>query len=124
VSDAGSWQLRAGVEFTESLPAQLSELICARLQPLGATVSAVLAAATVLGAGFRFAELRRVIGFPDDALLDALDAALAGQWIEESADGYRFRYPLVRHTLSTALSRERRAQLRRRAAEARQVDGG
>lgn len=57
-------------------------------------------------------------------LLDALDAALAGQWIEESADGYRFRYPLVRHTLGTALSRERRAQLRRRAAEVRQVDGG
>jgi DNA-binding SARP family transcriptional activator len=124
VSDTGSWQFRAGVDITGSLPAQLSELIRARIQGLGATVGAALAAATVLGASFRFDELRRVAELPDDALFDALDAALAGQWIEETADGYCFRSPLVRHTLCAGLSRERRAQLSRRAAKARQVEGG
>lgn len=116
VQDSGVWHLRAGVE--PCVPSDLSELLHARVQRLGTAVEAALAAAAVIGGAFRFDVLRGVAELPDSALLDALDAALASHLLEETADGYRFRHPLIRRTLYDALSRVRRARLHQRTAEA------
>ena len=50
-------------------------------------------------------------------MLDALDAALNGQLLEEVEVGYRFRHPLIRQALYEGLSRARRAHLHTRVAQ-------
>lgn len=106
---AGQWRLRPGAELRIS--ADLTGLLRERTQRLGPSVEAALTAAAVVGREFRFDVLRGVAGLPDGELLDALDAALAGRLLEETADGYRFRHALTRHALYGALSRARRARL-------------
>ncbi|HMQ33263.1 MAG TPA: hypothetical protein PKD53_21200, partial [Chloroflexaceae bacterium] len=98
---------------------ELSEWVRGRVRRLDADVEGALTAAAVLGATVRFDLLREVAGLPDGALLDALDAALAGRLLDETAAGYRFRYPLFRQVLYNQLSHARQTQLRQRAAEAR-----
>lgn len=120
---AGMWRLPAGFDLAAVLPAELGELVRAQAQGLGPTAAAALDAAAVIGVSFRFEPLRRVAELPDGALLDALDAALAGRLLDETADGYRFRYPLTRHILCAGLSGERRSRLRRRLAEVSSAAG-
>ena len=119
VRAAGAWQLRPGVAVGPHLAGELSEWVRGRVRRLGADVEGALTAAAVLGATVRFDLLREVAGLPDGALLDALDAALAGRLLDETAAGYRFRYPLFRQVLYNQLSHARQTQLRQRAAEAR-----
>jgi DNA-binding SARP family transcriptional activator len=111
---AGQWRLRPGAEL--GISADLAGLLRERARRLGPPVEAALTAAAVVGREFRFDMLRGVAGLPDGALLDALDAALTGHLLEETAEGYRFRHPLTRHALYTALSRARRARLHGQAA--------
>jgi DNA-binding SARP family transcriptional activator len=111
---AGQGRLRPGAE--PRIPADLAGLLRERAQRLGADVEEALTAAAVVGREFRFDVLRGASGLSDGALLDALDAALAGHLLEETADGYRFRHPLIRRALYATLSRTRRAHLHGRAA--------
>jgi DNA-binding SARP family transcriptional activator len=111
---AGQWRLRPGAAL--DISADLAGLLRERAQRLGPPVEVTLTAAAVVGREFRFDVLRGVAGLPDGALLDALDAALTGHLLEETADGYRFRHPLTRQALYTALSRARRARLHGQAA--------
>lgn len=113
---AGLWRLRPGAELR--IPADLAELLRERVKRLGAPVEEALIAAAAAGREFRFDVLRTATGLPAGALLDALDAALAGHLLEETADGYRFRHPLIRRALYTTLSRTRRARLHSQAAAA------
>jgi DNA-binding SARP family transcriptional activator len=113
----GQWQLRSGGEV--SIPADLAGLLRERTRRLGSFVEEVLTAAAVVGREFRFDILSGVIGTQSLAsLLDALDAALLGHLLEETAVGYRFRHPLIRRALYTTLSRTRRAHLHGQAAAA------
>jgi len=48
----------------------------------------------------------------DAALFSALDQALQMGLLEEHAEGYTFRHPLIRSALSEGLSGHRREQLR------------
>lgn len=113
----GQWRLRPGGEL--SIPADLAGLLRERTERLGSSVEEILAAAAVVGREFRFDILRGVIEAQGLAgLLDALDAALLGHLLEETAVGYRFRHPLIRRALYTTLSRTRRAHLHGRAAAA------
>jgi tetratricopeptide (TPR) repeat protein len=91
-------------------------LLRERARRLGPPLEAARTAAAVVGREIHFDVLRGVAGLPDGALLDALDAALTGHLLEETADGYRFRHPLTRQALYTALSRARRARLHGQAA--------
>jgi predicted ATPase len=118
VRDKDGWQLRSGVDIGAELSAELRELIHARVQRLGPTVEVMLTTAAMLGPSFHYDDLHQTTRLSDSALLDALEAALAGCMLEETADGYRFRCPLVGSILGAARSRERRARLRRYAAEA------
>lgn len=111
---AGQWRLRPGA--TLGISADLAGLLRERARRLGPLVEAALTAAAAVGREFRFDVLRGVAGLPDGALLDALDAALTGHLLEETADGYRFRHALTRQALYTALSRARRARLHGQAA--------
>jgi predicted ATPase len=116
VQEKGRWRLRPGA--TLRVPSGLQELLRERVQRLGLTVESTLTAAAVVGREFRFAVLRSVTDLPDGDLFDALDAALNGHLLEETDEGYRFQHSLIRHTLYEALSRQRRAWLHTRAAEA------
>jgi DNA-binding SARP family transcriptional activator len=114
-AQAEQWQLRPAVEL--SMPADLASLLRERVRRLGAPIEAVLTASAVIGREFRFDVLRGVAKQSDGALLDALDAALAGHVLEETAEGYRFRHPLTRRALYDALSRARRAHMHGQIAE-------
>jgi DNA-binding SARP family transcriptional activator len=113
---AGQWRLPPGADLP--VPAGLQDVLRERVQRLGPQIESVLTPAAVVGREFRFEVLQSLAGLPDGELLDALDGALTGQLIEETEGGYRFRHPLIRHTLYEALSRARRIRLHTRAAEA------
>jgi DNA-binding SARP family transcriptional activator len=113
----GQWRLRPGAEL--SIPADLAGLLRERARRLGPAVEDALTAAAVIGREFRFDVLRGVIETQSlTPLLDALDAALLGHLLEETAAGYRFRHPLIRRALYATLSRTRRAHLHGQAAAA------
>jgi DNA-binding SARP family transcriptional activator len=112
----GQWRLRPGASLR--VPSGLQEVLRERVQRLGPAIESALTAAAVVGREFQFAVLQGLADLPDDELLDALDVALAGHLIEETQGGYRFRHPLIRHTLYNAHSRTRRTRLHTRAAEA------
>jgi DNA-binding SARP family transcriptional activator len=114
-AQAEQWRLRPNAELR--MPADLAGLLRERVRRLGLPVEAALTAAAAIGREFRFDVLRGVAKQLDGALLDALDAALAGHVVEETADGYRFRHPLTRRALYDALSRARRAHLHGQVAE-------
>ena len=103
------WRLRPTANL--HLPTGLRGLIRERVARLGSSVEPLLRTAAVIGRQFRYEILRDVAGLPDDRVLDALDAALDGQLLEEVETGYRFRHPLIRQALYEGLSRARRTYL-------------
>jgi len=116
INQDGLWQLQTGKELR--IPADLADLLRERVHRLGSSVEDSLSAATVIGREFRFDILRNISGLSHSALLDSLDAALAGHLFEETPEGYRFRHPLTRRVFYNALSRARRAQLHGQCAAA------
>ncbi len=112
----GQWQLKPGVELP--VPSGLAGLLRERISRLGSSVETALKTAAVVGRTFPFDLLHRLVPLSEGELLDALDAALDSHLLEEVADGYSFHHPLTRRALYDALSRERRALLHTRAAEA------
>jgi DNA-binding SARP family transcriptional activator len=116
VLEDGQWHLPPGAVLP--VPAGLRDMLRERVQRLGPKIESVLTAAAVVGREFRFEVLQNLAGLSDGDLLDALEGALEGQLIEETENAYRFRHPLIRHSLYEALSRARRMRLHSRAAEA------
>ena len=108
-NQGGQWHLLPGVK--PHLPAGLRGLIRERIARLGPTVEPILRTAAVIGRQFGFVVLRAVSALEDDRVLDALDAALAGQILDEVEHGYRFRHQLIRQALYEGLSRARRTHL-------------
>lgn len=106
---------------TPILPEGVRETIGHRLARQSETVHGVLAQASVIGRDFRLPVLQAVAELPEDALLDALDAAVAGRLIQEVAGAqgrYTFTHALVRETLYGELTTVRRGRLHRRVGEA------
>jgi DNA-binding SARP family transcriptional activator len=112
----GKWRPKPGAEL--HAPNDLEGLLRERAARLGPQVETVLTSAAVVGRGFDFEILRRITTLPEGELLDALDAALASNLLEETEMGYRFRHALTRHALYNSLSRARRARMHGRAGEA------
>ena len=103
------------------LPPGVREVIGVRLGRLSGDCRAVLAHAAVLGREFEFAALVQSGDQSEEAVLDALEEALAAQVISEvpgAPDRLRFGHALIRDTLYADLAGPRRARLHRAAGEA------
>lgn len=96
---------------THRVPRQVRELVETRVDRLGDDARKVLALAATAGLDCTFALLRKATPLSEDALLDALDLALAAHVIDEQGDGYVFAHPIYRETLYDRLPRPRRARL-------------
>ncbi len=110
--------LRAGAPA--GIPAGVVDLVGTRLAGLGPGAVDLLRAGAVAGARFELDLVAVAAGLDDeDAVLDAVDAALAsGLVVEESAERYRFPHDILRRTLVAQLSAIRRRALHDRLARA------
>lgn len=106
------------------IPDDLAYAVRERVARLGGEAGRLIAAAAVLGTRFPFAWVHAASGLPEEHALDALERSLHAKVLEETDDGYRFRHPLVRESVYGALSKARRAQLHRRAAQAGAPEAG
>lgn len=102
-------------------PRSLSDGILVRSTRLSNDHLDVLRCAAVLGRGFDFPVLRQMSDLDADVVLDALDACVDVQLIEEDRDrddAYRFRHILIRDAIYNDVTVSRRQRLHGRAAEA------
>jgi hypothetical protein len=103
------------------LPPSLRRVLARRLDRLPDPTRQALAAASVLGNEFRLALLAEVAGAEPDAVLAALDEALAAGVVRElDAGRYAFTHQLLRDALYEELGTTRRVRLHERAGEALQ----
>ena len=117
-------ELGASGDRALPLPPGVREVIGSRLGRLSGDCRAVLAHAAVLGREFEFAALVQTGDRSEEAVLDALEEALAARVISEvpgAPDRLRFGHALIRDTLYTDLAGPRRARLHRAAGEALEV---
>lgn len=101
------------------IPEGVIDVIRRRLSRLAAPTVDALAAAAVLGRDFRIDALEAALGDEDDAVIAALDEALAARLLMEDPghpERYAFSHALVRDSIYRGLSRGRRARLHRRVA--------
>lgn len=117
-------RLAAAQEAAASeVPAGVRDVLRRRLAGLPEQTQAILLVAAVVGREFDLGVLRDAAGLPDEAVLDAVEAALlSGLVTEEPAVGrFRFTHALVREAIYRQVSRARRAWLHARVAQA--LDG-
>jgi len=101
------------------IPEGIKEVIGRRLSRLSEETNKVLHLAAVIGRQFDVALLTRVADMPEEAILDALDAAAAlVAEVPGSVDRFAFSHALIRTTLYEELNASRRARLHRRVGEA------
>ena len=102
------------------IPTGVREVIGRRLNLLSSACNAVLSLAAVIGRDFALDVLVHVDrDRGEDAILEALDEALAARVVEETAPGqYQFAHALIRMTLYDELRTGERRRLHRRAGEA------
>jgi tetratricopeptide (TPR) repeat protein len=110
------------------LPESVREAIRAQLSRLGSAASNLLAAAAVLGTGFTFEQLIRVVNTEEGEGLTALDEALASRLIREvdppSDDVYyAFSHDKVRDVAYTEAGAARRRVFHRRALDVLEEEG-
>ena len=102
------------------VPEGVREVLGDRLGRLSEPCRAGLAAAAVLGRGFRFETLAAMELLDEEALIAALEEAVAAQLVVETdgSGAYEFTHALVRETLYARLSGPRRQRLHAAAARA------
>ena len=85
-------------------PAAVHEVLSRRLAQLGDDTRDLLQAASVIGRIFELGTLVGTVGSDEDAVLDALDPALAAGLVDEDGvDRFRFTHALVRDTVLSGL---------------------
>jgi tetratricopeptide (TPR) repeat protein len=110
------------------VPEGVKEVLARRFARLSDGCRAALSQGAVLGREFSFDVLRAMTESGEDALISALEEALAAQLIVEAhhplGPAYAFTHALVRETLYGGLSRPRRQRLHAQAAQTiKQTDG-
>ncbi|HEX2038850.1 MAG TPA: AAA family ATPase [Acidimicrobiales bacterium] len=101
-----------------SVPDTVRTLVAARLHRLAPATVETLLAAAVLGLRAELHVLRHMVA-PELDVLAALDEAASATLMDEEAAGVHvFRHALVRDAVYEGMSKSRRAELHRRAAEA------
>ncbi|MFJ6902960.1 helix-turn-helix transcriptional regulator [Streptomyces griseoluteus] len=98
----------------------LRDVLLTRLDPLPEASQRIVRTAAQGGAVIGYPLLKAVTGLPEDALIDALRAAVLAQILvpEPNGTGYRFRYSLMREAVRASLLPGERALINRQYAEA------
>ena len=100
------------------LPQSVKAAIGRRLSRISEPASEVLRTAAVLGKRFEFAELLSIARKPEDALLDALDEAVAAQLVAPGrGEWFAFTHDKIREVLYDELNPIRRRRLHLSIAE-------
>ena len=107
--------------WSARIPDGVREAVGRRLERLSRPCSSTLTIASAVGREFGLDQLAVLVGdLDEDALLEALDEALAAHLVEElpgDAGRYQFTHALIQATLADELSQTRRARLHARIAE-------
>jgi DNA-binding CsgD family transcriptional regulator len=102
------------------VPEGVRHVVARRIARLSGAADDLLRAGAAFPQGFELRVLQAVLGFPDAALLDALDETLRAGFLRPEAgpgERYGFTHAIVRHALYEELSPSRRARLHRRIGE-------
>lgn len=118
----GGWAAEGGIRAL-GVPDGVRQVVGRRLARLSAPTRRLLDHAAVFAAGVDFPVLLALTGLAEEALLAALDEALAAQLlrpVDGRRETYEFAHAIVRHALvaESARNPSRAARLHRRAAEA------
>ena len=119
--DGGQWGVRGPVHEDSGIPEGVRDVVGRRLARLSAEANTVLRLAAALGSDFELASLQAAGDLDEDAVLSAVEEALAARLLVEPSGPtarYRFSHALVRQTIYDELSGARRAVLHRRIGEA------
>lgn len=108
-----------------TVPGSVQVVLDGRLQQLTTTCRELLTVASVIGEDFAVDELASLVNAPADTVVDALQDAVDGSVIGETAvlDRFRFDHDLVRRHLLDTMTASRRARLHRAVADLRRHDG-
>jgi tetratricopeptide (TPR) repeat protein len=101
------------------LPEGIRQLIGCRLERLGLPTQRLLTIAAVMGREFRLPALETLVDVGEDAMLDAMDEALAAGVVNEepgAPGNFSFTHTLIREALYTSISAARRVRLHHRIA--------
>jgi DNA-binding SARP family transcriptional activator/tetratricopeptide (TPR) repeat protein len=123
LKESGSLEARmtSGALARMGVPEGVKDVVGRRLARLGENTNHALAIAAVVGRRFGVDVLERLSGMREDALIAALDDALAADLIadEPGTPGrFTFKHALVRETVYDSLSQTRRVRLHKRIGEA------
>ena len=99
------------------LPAELTGVIAARIQPLGERCREVLRLGSLLGLRFSLHTLAAVSDTREDALLALLEEAMQHRLLVSDGAMFEFAHPLVRHVLASEQSGFRVQGMHRQIAE-------
>jgi eukaryotic-like serine/threonine-protein kinase len=113
----GGFLAAVGDLETARLPAELTGVIAARMQPLGERCRDVLRLASLVGLRFSLQTLAAVSGSSEDTLLALLEEAMQQRLLVSDGPVFEFAHPLVRHVLASEQSGFRVQTMHRRIAE-------
>ncbi len=121
VQRGGRWATDFAVHDM-GIPAAVRDVVLRRIRRLSIAASETLILAAAIGRDFDLGILGAIGSVDEDALLGALDEAVAARLVDEAAvDTFRFTHALVRSALYNTLSASRRVRLHRRVGEAIEV---
>jgi tetratricopeptide (TPR) repeat protein len=101
------------------LPEGIRQLIGRRLERLGLTTRRLLTIAAVMGREFRLSLIEGLVDVGEDAVLDAMDEALAASVVAEEPGvpgSFSFTHTLIREALYTSVTAARRVRMHHRIA--------
>ncbi|MBI2213848.1 MAG: hypothetical protein HYU52_09385 [Acidobacteria bacterium] len=94
-----------------TIPADLREMLRARVERLGRNARGLLHAGAVMGVTFDFTTAASASGLATEDALAGLETSITARLVEAVDDAYRFRHTIVCESLREALVREGRVQL-------------